>query len=107
MQSAYEIRTYRLKKGFSNMAKKLYDAVIPTGEYVDKNGNNKTRWEVIGSVLELDGGKKGLLLKRTFAPSGMPLMTKHLTTFSSICLSLNVITEAIQHGSFSFWSFNL
>ena len=97
MQGAYEIRTYRLKK-VSNMAKKLYDAVIPTGEYVDKNGNNKTRWEVIGSVLELDGGTKGLLLKRTFAPSGMPVDDKAPNN-----VFINLFEHKRDNGGYTAW----
>ena len=80
------------------MAKKLYDAVIPTGEYVDKNGNNKTRWEVIGSVLELDGGKKGLLLKRTFAPSGMPVDDKAPNS-----VFINLFEHKRDNGGYTAW----
>lgn len=53
------------------MAKKMYDVAIPLGTYEDREGNEKTRWQNVGAILE---GEKGpyLLLDRWFNPGGMP-----------------------------------
>ncbi|KAB2887887.1 MAG: hypothetical protein F9K32_18470 [Desulfobulbaceae bacterium] len=53
------------------MSKKLYDVAIPLGTYEDREGNEKTRWQNVGAILE---GEKGpyLLLDRWFNPAGMP-----------------------------------
>ena len=58
------------------MSRKLYEAVIGTGQYKDKNGELKTKWETVGTIIETDSGKRGLLLKRTFNPAGLPVDEK-------------------------------
>lgn len=45
--------------------KKVYDAVVTTGKYTDKNGNEKTRYLTVGAVLQ---GDKGLSLKLEAVP---------------------------------------
>jgi hypothetical protein len=50
--------------------KKLYDAVVKTGSYT-KGGQEKGRYENVGSVMEGDNGPF-LLLRRTFNPAGVP-----------------------------------
>ena len=54
------------------MAKKLYDLAVKTGSYTDREGNEKGRWQNIGSVLQMDDGGKVILLSRTFNPAGVP-----------------------------------
>lgn len=53
------------------MATKQYDVAIPLGNYTDKDGKEKTRWQNVGAILE---GEKGpyLLLDRWFNPAGLP-----------------------------------
>ncbi len=53
------------------MARKLYDAVVVTGTYTNSNGEEKKRYENVGSVFEGDKGPF-LVLKRTFNPAGAP-----------------------------------
>lgn len=55
------------------MTRKIADLAIPAGSYTDRNGNDKTKWENVGSMFETDNGKKFLTLRRTFAPSGVPV----------------------------------
>lgn len=52
--------------------KKLYDLAVKTGTFTDKNGEEKGRWENVGSVLEMEEGAKMILLKRSFNPAGVP-----------------------------------
>lgn len=58
------------------MSKTLYNLAIGVGQYTDKNGNSKTKWENIGSIIQSDNGKKFLRLRRTFSPAGMPVDDK-------------------------------
>lgn len=53
------------------MATKKYDAAVKTGEYTDRNGEKKSRYENIGTVMMGDNGPY-LILKRTFNPAGVP-----------------------------------
>ena len=52
------------------MAQKLYDLVVKTGEY-QSNGETKSRYENIGSVMQGDNGQFAIM-KRTFNPAGVP-----------------------------------
>jgi len=45
--------------------RKIYDAVVVTGEYQDRQGNTKKRYLTVGAVLE---GDKGLSLKLEALP---------------------------------------
>ena len=53
------------------MATKKYDVAIPLGNYTDREGNEKVRWQNVGAVLEGDKGPY-LLLDRWFNPGGLP-----------------------------------
>lgn len=53
------------------MAKKLYDLTVKTGEY-QSQGETKSRYQTIGSMLESDDGKPFLMLSRWFNPAGVP-----------------------------------
>lgn len=55
------------------MTRKIGDLAIPAGSYTDRSGNEKTRWENIGGLFETDNGRRFLTIKRTFAPSGIPI----------------------------------
>jgi hypothetical protein len=50
---------------------KLYDLVVKTGSYNDRQGNEKARWLTVGSMMEKDGNKF-IMLHRTFNPAGVP-----------------------------------
>jgi hypothetical protein len=50
---------------------KLYDAVVKTGSYTNSQGEEKARYENVGSVMQGDNGQF-LILKRTFNPAGVP-----------------------------------
>lgn len=49
-----------------------YDLAVKTGEYTDREGKTKGRYENIGMIMEKDDGSQFLLLKRTFNPAGVP-----------------------------------
>ena len=52
------------------MTHKTHDLVVKTGEYM-KNGETKSRYENIGSIMMGDNGPF-IILKRTFNPAGVP-----------------------------------
>ncbi len=53
------------------MAQKLYDVTVKTGEYTNSQGENKGRYENIGTMMQGDNGPF-LIMKRTFNPAGVP-----------------------------------
>lgn len=53
------------------MATKKYDLVVKTGEYQDRNGETKGRYQNVGAVMMGDKGPF-LMLSRTFNPAGVP-----------------------------------
>jgi hypothetical protein len=52
-------------------ATKIYDLAVKVSTYTDRSGNEKGRWQNIGSVLQLENGGKVILLDRTFNPAGV------------------------------------
>lgn len=54
------------------MAKKVYDLAVKTGEYKDRNGDTKGRWQNVGAVMQGDDGGKFIMLDRCFNPAGAP-----------------------------------
>jgi len=52
--------------------KKLYDLAVKTGSYTNKAGEEKGRWDNVGTIMQNDDGSKMILLKRTFNPAGVP-----------------------------------
>ena len=52
------------------MANKKYDLVVKTGSYTNGQGEQKNRYENIGSVMQGDNGPF-LIMKRTFNPAGI------------------------------------
>lgn len=50
---------------------KKYDVAVKTGEYTDRNGEKKNRYENVGAVMQGDNGPY-IMLKRTFNPAGVP-----------------------------------
>ncbi len=53
------------------MTHKVFDLVVKTGSYTDQQGQEKGRYENVGSMMEGDNGPF-LILKRTFNPAGVP-----------------------------------
>ena len=53
------------------MPRKIYDVAIPLGQYTDRQGQERTRWQNVGAVLENERGPY-LLLDRWFNPAGLP-----------------------------------
>jgi hypothetical protein len=51
--------------------KKLYDLTVKVGEY-EKNGETKSRYENIGSLMENDKGGMFIFQKKIFNPAGVP-----------------------------------
>lgn len=54
------------------MAKKIYDLAVKTGEYQDRQGNKKGRWQNVGAVMQGDDGGKFMMLAKWFNPAGVP-----------------------------------
>ena len=57
------------------MATKLYDCMIATSKYQDRNGQEKRKWENVGAIWR-DKDNNGniyeyLMLKRIFNPAGI------------------------------------
>lgn len=65
------------------MAKKLYDVAVKTGSYEDKNGDEKGRYENIGTVWQGDNGPY-MVIKRTFNPAGVPFKDGSDSIFVSL-----------------------
>lgn len=53
------------------MATKKYDLAVKTGSYTNRDGEEKNRYENIGSVWQGDNGLY-IVLKRSFNPAGVP-----------------------------------
>ncbi len=52
---------------------KLKDLVVKVGSYTDRaSGQEKSRWETIGALMQGDDGNMFVMLKRTFNPAGVP-----------------------------------
>lgn len=54
------------------MAKKIKDLAVKVGEYTDKNGEKKGRWQNIGAMMAGDDGNTFLLLERWVNLAGVP-----------------------------------
>lgn len=52
------------------MATRIKDLAVKTGEYTDKNGEKKSRYENVGSLWDGDKGNF-ITLKKTFNPAGL------------------------------------
>src|SRR3990172_1238238 len=53
-------------------AKKIYDLAVATRRYTNRDGKEKSSYENVGSVLEMDDCGRMILLKRSFNPAGVP-----------------------------------
>ena len=51
---------------------KIYDLVAVTGEYTDRDGNPKKRYETVGAVMQGQNGGQYIALSRIFNPAGLP-----------------------------------
>lgn len=52
--------------------KKIKNLSVAVGKYTDNNGNEKTNWLNIGSIMQKDDGGKFMIMNRTFNPAGVP-----------------------------------
>lgn len=53
------------------MAHKTHDIVAKVGEYTDRQGQTKARYENVGALMQGDNGPF-IMLKRTFNIAGLP-----------------------------------
>lgn len=51
---------------------KLYDIAAVTGEYTDRDGNQKKRYQNIGAVMQGQNGGQYIILEKWFNPAGLP-----------------------------------
>lgn len=51
--------------------KKLYDLAAVTSKYTDRDGKEKSKWEIFGVMFERDNGRQCVALKATFNPAGL------------------------------------
>jgi len=51
---------------------KIYDLAVKTGEYTDREGKTKGRYQNVGAIFEKDDGGKFIMLERWFNPAGVP-----------------------------------
>lgn len=54
------------------MSKKIKDLAVRVSTYKDKNGQDKGKYQNVGCILQMDDGKKTMLLNRWFNPAGIP-----------------------------------
>jgi hypothetical protein len=53
------------------MARKIYDLAVAVGQYSDRDGQTKARWQTVGVMMEREDGGRFILLERTFNPAGV------------------------------------
>lgn len=53
------------------MTKKIYDLAVKTGEYTNRDGETKGRYQNVGAILETDEGGKFIMLAKWFNPAGV------------------------------------
>lgn len=53
------------------MPKKTHDLAVKVGSYVDKDGNDKNRYQNVGCIMQSENGPF-MLLNKTFNPAGVP-----------------------------------
>mgnify|MGYP000739297464 CR=1 FL=1 len=51
---------------------KIFDLAVVVGEYTDRNGQPKKRYQNVGAVMQGQNGGQYLLLDRHFNPAGIP-----------------------------------
>ena len=77
---------------------KLYDLCVATREYNDRDGNKKSVWENIGSILQNDEGRNFIMLKAHFNPAAI----KRKDGSESILVSLFAPKDSIaDYSSFN------
>lgn len=54
------------------MSRKVKDIVAKVGEYTDRNGQTKARWQNVGALMEDKDGQPFIMLARWFNPAGVP-----------------------------------
>ena len=74
------------------MVSKIYDLAVPISSYTTNDGQNKKRYENIGSVVKGDNGPY-ILLKRSFNPAGVPFKE------GSDCIIISLFKTKEQNNS--------
>ncbi len=54
------------------MAHKTHDLAVVIGEYTDRDGNTKKRYQNIGALMQGDNGNQFIMLAKWFNPAGVP-----------------------------------
>ena len=68
--------------------KKVYDLAVKVGEYTDREGKVKGKYQNIGCVLEKEDGGKFLMIEKWFNPAGVPDLSNSGAGRSSILVSM-------------------
>jgi len=53
-------------------ARKIKDIAAKVGEYTDRQGQTKGRWQNVGALMKNDDGSVFIILERWFNPAGAP-----------------------------------
>lgn len=53
-------------------AQKIKDLAVKTGSYTDSQGQEKGRYQNVGSMMRSDDGNEFIVLHRWFNPAGVP-----------------------------------
>jgi hypothetical protein len=53
-------------------ARKIKDIAVKTGEYTDRQGQTKGRWQNVGALMKNDDNSVFIILERWFNPAGAP-----------------------------------
>lgn len=54
-------------------SRKIKDLAVKVGSYTDRNsGQDKSKFENVGALMQSDDGSMFVMLKRTFNPAGVP-----------------------------------
>lgn len=52
-------------------AKKTHDLAVVTGKYSDRDGNQKSRYQNVGALMQSDDGSQFIMLAKWFNPAGI------------------------------------
>jgi hypothetical protein len=68
--------------------KKVYDLAVKVGEYTDREGKVKGKYQTVGCVLEKDDGGKFLMLEKWFNPAGVADFSANGAGKTSVLVSM-------------------
>ena len=73
--------------------KKLYELVVCSGSYTDKDCNEKSSWLNVGSIWENNDDNQFMLLRATFNPAAIERKN------GSDCITVSIFEARDQHNS--------